>query len=334
MKLRCLCLVLPALLVACAPAEGPLGATREALMVCAGPKTLKGIDISHYDGDIDWAKVAAAGNSFAFAKATEGTTFVDPMFSANWAAMKQSGVVRSAYHFFHANDDPIAQADFLLQTMGPLAPGDLPPTLDLEVSDGESAATITESAIAWLDHVAQATGKKPILYTSKRVVTEYLGNAMGLDQHAVLWDANWDVSCPDLPDTYATWTFWQNTDAGTVPGISGTNNVDLDVYNGDLADLQALGVQTSSGDGGGGASAGGTSNASSGAGGKNGGHATGAGGAGGGGSANAGGGSSSNDADSSAGCTFAGRGHGANGAVFGLMMLLALGVRRRQLRRA
>jgi len=90
---------------------------------------------SHYDDVVDWTKVKASGRDFAIAKATEGDTFDDPQFATNWAAMKQAGVVRSAYHFFHSTDDPIVQADHLLSVMGPLEPGDLPPSLDLEVTE-------------------------------------------------------------------------------------------------------------------------------------------------------------------------------------------------------
>src|SRR5262245_24710768 len=92
--------VLP-FLFACGAAEEPLCSTQEPVKVCPGQSTLSGIDVSHWQGAIDWAQVKASGRAFAIAKATEGTTFVDPSFAANWAGMKQQGVVRSAYHFFH-----------------------------------------------------------------------------------------------------------------------------------------------------------------------------------------------------------------------------------------
>ena len=258
--LRRLSLAIPVLLLACAPgADGGerVGAAREAMTVCPAGTTLEGVDISHYDGDIDWPSVVASGRAFAFAKATEGLTFTDPKFADNWAQMKQAGIARSAYHFFHSNDDPDMQAEFLLQTMGPLEPGDLPPSLDLEVADGESAAVVTSTAITWLDHVAGVIGQKPILYTSKRVVEEDLGNAMGLQDHAVLWDAEWQVSCPDLPDTFTDFAFWQYADDGTVPGIGDASAVDLDVFNGDANVLAALEIpapSTSTSTGAGGAS--------------------------------------------------------------------------------
>lgn len=260
MNLHRLSLAIPFLLLACAPgaeSEGRVGAAREAMTVCPAGTTLEGVDISHYDGDIDWPSVVGSGRAFAFAKATEGLTFTDPKFADNWAQMKQAGIARSAYHFFHSNDDPDMQAEFLLQTMGPLEPGDLPPSLDLEVADGESASVVASTAITWLDHVAAVIGQKPILYTSKRVVEEDLGNAMGLEDHAVLWDAQWQVTCPDLPDTFSDFGFWQYADDGTVPGIGDASAVDLDVFNGDANALAALEIpapSTSTSTGAGGAS--------------------------------------------------------------------------------
>ncbi len=193
--------------------------------------------------------------SFGFVKATEGDCFVDPMFGTNWPAMAQAGVVRSAYHFFHASVDPIAAADFHLQTMGPLRPGDLPPALDLEITDGEPADTITTNAIAWLDHVAAATGLLPILYVSPDFVSSTLGNPAGLESHAQLWIADWQVTCPDVPAPFATFGFWQNDSTGTVAGV-GTNAVDTDVFNGSAADLAALTLPSPGGAGGSGGSSG------------------------------------------------------------------------------
>jgi lysozyme len=242
MRLRpWLALALPVLLLACGDGGEDLGTAEEAIKVCPGPKTLEGIDVSHWDGTVDWAQVKASGRSFAIAKATEGTTYKDPQFAANWAGMKQHGVVRGAYHFFHSNADPIVEADHFLQVMGPLEPGDLPPTLDLEVTDGQSKAVITDTAIQWLDHVAAMTGTKPILYTSPAFVTGSMGSPAGLETHALLWIANWGVTCPDVPAPFTSWGFWQYDDMGSVPSITG--NCDLNVFDGTEADLTALTVQ-------------------------------------------------------------------------------------------
>jgi lysozyme len=237
-----LLLALP-LLAACSAESEPLGTAEEAIKVCPGATILQGVDVSHYDGTIDWAQAKASGRVFGFVKATEGTGYTDPQFATNWAAMKQNGVVRSAYHFFHANMDPMAEATHFLSVMGTLHPGDLPPTLDLEVTDGQSAATITANTIAWLDAVAAATGTKPILYTSPSFVSGTLGSPAGLQNHAQLWVANWQVTCPDVPAPFTTWPFWQYSSTGTVPGIPGSAGaVDLDEFDGDMSALHALTV--------------------------------------------------------------------------------------------
>ena len=84
-------------------------------MPANGTANLQGIDVSHYQGTVDWGKVKSTGKVFAFAKATESTGSTDSQFATNWAAMKAAGVIRGAYHFFHADQDAAAQANHFLQ---------------------------------------------------------------------------------------------------------------------------------------------------------------------------------------------------------------------------
>ena len=113
------------------------------------PSWVLGLDVSHYQGTVDWASVLRQGYRFAFIKATEGTTWTDPEFSANWAGAKGAGLLRGAYHYYEPGDDPGQQADFFLNTVWPhggqplLAPGDLPPVLDIETTGSQSAAERT-----------------------------------------------------------------------------------------------------------------------------------------------------------------------------------------------
>ncbi|HEX6838166.1 MAG TPA: GH25 family lysozyme [Polyangia bacterium] len=218
---------------------GGVAVADDALGTCAAGPVVNGIDVSHYDGTIDWAMVKASGIDFAFMKATENTTFVDPDFAANWKAAGAAGVIRGAYHFFRPEVDAVAQADFFVATAGVPARGDLPLALDLEVTDMVAGATVAADARTFLARVQQKTGRVPIVYTSARVWTDLLGSpaATGFADVA-LWDANWTTSCPTIPPAWATWTFWQNSATGTVPGISGMANVDLDQFNGSLAALQ------------------------------------------------------------------------------------------------
>ena len=126
----------------CGPIEEPrmgtdgVGELEQMLSVCAAGTTVPGIDVSHWDGAIVWSQVAGAGIKWGYAKATESTNYTDPTFATNWSGMKANGVFRGAYHFFHPNLDGKAQADYFLGVVGTLAPGDLPPMLDWEVSSG------------------------------------------------------------------------------------------------------------------------------------------------------------------------------------------------------
>jgi GH25 family lysozyme M1 (1,4-beta-N-acetylmuramidase) len=230
---------------------GPIGSEQSALAVCSSGPVTQGIDVSHYDGTIDWASAHAGGIDFAFMKATENINFVDPQFATNWQSAGAAGVIRGAYHFFRPEVDPVAQADYFIAHAGIPAPGDLPLTLDLEVTDTDTAAQAAQSALLFLARVKAQTGRTPIVYTSTGFLDSTLGSPAGFGGYT-LWVANWQVSCPNLPSAWSDWRFWQKADNGTVAGISGTANVDLDEFNGSLAELQTFAGDDggSSGDGG------------------------------------------------------------------------------------
>lgn len=227
---------------------GAVGVLDEALGVCAAGPVVKGIDMSHYDGTIDWAKVKASGIDFAFMKATEGTTFVDPQLATNWKDAGAAGVIRGAYHFLRPAVDATAQADFFVATAGAPAAGDLPLALDLEVTDNLSGAAVATAAQTFVERVQAKTGRVPVVYTSARFWTSIGSPAPSPFQPYGLWDAQWTTDCPTLPPAWMTWTFWQYSSTGTIPGIAGSANVDLDEYNGSLASLQ--GYVGAGGDGG------------------------------------------------------------------------------------
>ncbi|HVY44757.1 MAG TPA: GH25 family lysozyme [Minicystis sp.] len=246
MSLRRLSLVsLAAFVAGCAASagesDGPVGQTEEASTVCASGATTEGVDVSSYQPNTNWQQVAASGRGFAIVKATEGTTYTDPTFHANWSGMKAAGMVRGAYHFFHPSDDPIAQADYFTGVMGALGQGDLGGALDLEVTDGVAGATVVARAKSFLQRVEQNTGKVPLIYTSPGFWDGLGGDKSGFE-HYTLWIAHWGVNCPDVPSPWTTWKFWQYADNGSVPGVSG--GVDHDVFNGSKAALQAFAGST------------------------------------------------------------------------------------------
>ncbi|HZU99046.1 MAG TPA: GH25 family lysozyme, partial [Planctomycetota bacterium] len=199
--------------------------------VSSGAKA-KGIDVSYYQGTIDWAQVAGAGINFAIARVSDGS-FLDPQFPANWAGMKANGIVRGAYHFFRASEDGVQQATHFCAQFT-LEPGDLPPVADVETLDGQSASTLQTQLVAFLNEVQAKTGVTPMIYTSKGI-----WNPWGLPafNNYPLWVANWQVSSPSLPNGWSDWTIWQTTDSYSVPGMS--SNPDGDEFNGTLADLQS-----------------------------------------------------------------------------------------------
>ena len=203
---------------------------------------IPGIDVSHLQGVVDWTSVVAGGDVFAFAKATEGITFNDPYFHDNWQGMKQAGLLRGAYHYYRANDDPAAQANTFLTALGnangsaTLAPGDLPAALDLEVTLGVDPATILQGVATWLTTVEAATGQTPFIYTYPSF-WQGLGNPLTLSQYP-LWIARYGVSSPGSLGGWSDWTIWQFDPNHTISGVAGP--VDADGYQGTLASLQAL----------------------------------------------------------------------------------------------
>jgi lysozyme len=227
-----------AALAGCAESAPDVDSVGEDVVTCATGSTIKGVDVSHFDGTVDWAAAKRDGITFAIIKATEGTTFVDNHFTANWANTGANGIVHGAYHFFRPESDPVAQADFFVRTAGTPKSGDLPPVIDLEVTDGLTAAQVAAGARTFLQRVQQKTGRVPMIYTSVRVFNSLLGTPSGFDPY-FLWVANWNVRCPNIPNPpWKRWTVWQSSATGTVAGFS--DPVDVDNFNGTAADLMAF----------------------------------------------------------------------------------------------
>lgn len=236
-KLIVLASVLLPVVVGCsaAPGDGQSSSSEDDLRICASGPTVEGVDVSYYEGSIDWAALKKGGIDFAFIRVSDGEHFVDPEFAHNWAEAKKEGVIAGAYQFFRPEQDPIAQADLLLSHMGAMDADDLSPVLDVEVSDGVGAGTIVTRIGQWTAHIKSKTGRTPIIYTGPG-----FWNGLGTHQDGAdtLWVANWGVSCPSMPSSWKSWKFWQYTDSGHVSGISG--GVDRDRFNGSLAALKAF----------------------------------------------------------------------------------------------
>jgi lysozyme len=223
---------------------GSLAVAGLGAFVIAGPAaaapTIHGVDVSGWQGQVDWAKVRNSGRLFAFAKATEGQTFVDSTFLSNRLGMAGAGLtLRGFYHFARPDrNSAAAEAAHFIRTVGPLAPGEVA-VLDLEVAPGPG---VGDWAAEWLGLVAKATGRTPILYSYQSYL--YSVPTSRLTQYP-LWVAAWgtnDGSVPATPpktDRWSRWTWWQYTSNAQVPGITG--RVDDNLFFGSASELAAYG---------------------------------------------------------------------------------------------
>jgi GH25 family lysozyme M1 (1,4-beta-N-acetylmuramidase) len=197
---------------------------------------VQGIDVSHWQGTVNWTSVRSSGKRFAFCKATEGTTYTDPQFATNWSHMKSAGLIRGAYHFGRPGTDPVTQANRFCNVVGPTT-GDLQMTLDIEATDGKTPSQVRSWIVAFINQIKSRTGRPGIIYTGFYFWRDSAGNGSNLN--CPLWLAAY-VSNPAnyVPAAWTTWSFWQYTSSGTCPGVSG--NVDRDAWNGTLTGLNNL----------------------------------------------------------------------------------------------
>ncbi len=221
---------------AAAASAAGLAATVRPTLAAGTDYSVQGVDVSHYQGTINWSSVKASGKAFAFCKATEGTTYTDPNFASYWAGMKSVGLIRGAYHFGRPGSDPTVQADHFVNTVAPVN-GDLQLVLDLETSDGKTPSQVRSWTVTFLNRVQARTGRPGIIYTGFYFWRDSAGNGSNLN--CPLWLAAYvSDPAPYVPAAWGTWSFWQYTSFGSVPGVSG--NVDRDAWNGSLAALNNL----------------------------------------------------------------------------------------------
>ncbi len=193
---------------------------------------LTGIDVSHWDGVIDWATVKP-NISFAVLKCTEGVTFKDDTYSRNKAGCEINGIPHGCYHFFRSNDNPIVQAELFYNTA---ADNNLRFwCVDVEANNG---GDIKANLHAMLDRLEQLTGKVPWLYTAQSFWNGNIG-AQPWASRCPLWVANYTTgSQPAMPNGWNSWKIWQYSDKGSIPGIPSA--VDMNHFAGTEADLQAI----------------------------------------------------------------------------------------------
>jgi lysozyme len=208
-----------------------------ALSLAAGTDyAIQGIDVASYQGYPNWTSVKNSGKTFAFTKATEGTTYTNPYFATNWARIKSAGLIRGAYHYGRPGTDPVTQANRFCNVVAPTH-GDLQMTLDIEVTDGKTPSQVRSWIVAFINQIKSRTGRPGIIYTGFYFWRDSAGNGSNLN--CPLWLAAYVSNpAPYVPAAWSFFTFWQYTSSGSVPGVSG--NVDRDAFNGSLTGLNNL----------------------------------------------------------------------------------------------
>jgi lysozyme len=194
-----------------------------------------GVDVSRWQGDIDWVKLRTQGANFAYIKATDGGDHLDPMFKTNWRGAKAAGVKHGAYHFFYWCRTAGEQADWFIRNV-PRDPDALPPVIDVEYN-GESSckmrlsrAKILEKMQVFMDKLERHYGKRPIIYTAPDF---YADNLDGEFLKYPFW-LRAVAQHPTKVYPGRKWVFWQYSGSGLTQGVSG--KIDLNVFHGDEGD--------------------------------------------------------------------------------------------------
>ncbi|MBN1904417.1 MAG: glycoside hydrolase family 25 protein [Deltaproteobacteria bacterium] len=188
---------------------------------------VRGIDVSHHQGKIDWKKVKEQEIHFAFIKATEGSSHKDTKFIQNWGGATNAGLIKGAYHYFSFCKPGIEQAQNYINTV-PIDSSSLPPVIDFEFvgncKNRPEKDAIVKELLWFIREVEEKYHKTPIIYVTYDSYNHFL-KGESLDYPIWIRDI---FSRPDMPEG-KNWTFWQYTNRGRVKGINGP--VDLNVFN-------------------------------------------------------------------------------------------------------
>ena len=197
---------------------------------------VRGVDASHYQGQMDWDTIAGQGITFAFLKATEGSGTVDDCFAENWENARAAGLAVGAYHFFSFDSPAETQADNYCAVV-PASDNALPPVIDLEFYRSDNLPETDEvrrNLGILLDRLREAYGRKPIIYTTKTCWEQYLD---GTDLDYTLWIRS--IFTEPADDFEPAWTFWQYNPRGMLDGYTGGDVlIDLNVFRGTEADFR------------------------------------------------------------------------------------------------
>lgn len=196
---------------------------------------VEGIDVSKYQGVIDWPKVASSGIKFAYCRIGDGL-LADPTFQRNYQGAKDAGIVRGAYHYFRPSKSARQQADMIIAAVGKVQPGELPISIDVENKDSQPTATVVSVLNELVGYLKSALGVDPIIYTSASFWNANVGVGMDLD----LWVAHYNAATPTIPTAWKErgYRFWQYRVGAlnSIPGIASA--IDRDKFHGTPQDFQ------------------------------------------------------------------------------------------------
>lgn len=189
---------------------------------------IHGIDVSHYQGDINWEEVKKMNIkgdsiSFVFIKATEGNNYIDKSFEKNWKEAQSAGLMCGAYHYFKPDIDGKEQAKHFINQVK-MTKGNLPPVLDIEEIGEKKWKEVKKELKIWLDLIEKEYNIQPIIYSNRIFLEDNLGEEF---KKYIVWVAQYkNLNPPEI--SFKNWTFWQHSSEGNVNGINFP--VDLNVF--------------------------------------------------------------------------------------------------------
>ena len=201
---------------------------------------IRGIDVSSYQGDIDWNVLSTQGISFVYIKATEGSSFVDDKFQTNWEEANKTALKVGAYHYFSYDSDGGSQAENFIKTV-PQKSDSLPPVIDIELYGDKlknipDKAKTQEQLSILINELQQYYGKKPIIYATNKTYNLYIKDKF--DDYGI-WIRN-VLFKPNLSSN-KKWIFWQYTDKAKLEGYNGKEKfIDMNVFYGSYDELVEL----------------------------------------------------------------------------------------------
>ena len=202
---------------------------------------VRGVDVSSYQGDIDWDVLSRQGIAFAFIKATEGSAYVDKFFKYNLDGALETGLRVGAYHFFSFDSPGLSQAENFISVV-PKTDGMLPPVVDVEFYSDKEKHPPEQDAVRYelnilLNILENHYGHRPIIYTTEKVYAMYLS---GHYETYDIWIRS--VYTKPKPLVNQTWTFWQYTSRKRLDGYTGAEKyIDMNVFNGAQEEFERYG---------------------------------------------------------------------------------------------